>query len=85
MLNFLIDVLQIAIVLRLVYAGVKWILFRKRKKSHKSMLVKLWMLISRRIHHNLNSRLTKQTEYFRLEKGEKTSDSKVIPLRKRTT
>jgi transcription initiation factor IIE alpha subunit len=85
MLKFLIDVLQIAIVLRLIYAGVKWILFRKNRKNHKSMLVKVWMLISRRIHHNLNSRLTQQTEAFQSEKTAKTSEGKVIPLRRKTT
>jgi hypothetical protein len=76
MIKFLLDVLQIAIVLKLAWSTGKWLL---RKKKRKSMSSKVWRLISNRIHYRLDTAIKKQRDAL----YPKTSpDGKVVPLRK---
>ena len=84
MMKFLFDVFQLAIVIKLGYTGLKWLTGNKKKKKYgKSMLGKIWVIVSMRIHHYLNQKIRQQKEFIRAERAKK--DSKVVPLKKRTT
>ena len=89
MLNFLLNVLQIAVAIKVIHYGLKRILFRKKfksKTSRKSVACKIGMLISNRIHHYLNCKLTAQKEALQLSRNKsKTPNPKVIPIRRKTT
>lgn len=75
-MKFLLDVLQIAVAIRVLYGLGKWLLHRKKRRT---ALSKVWRLISRRIHYRLDTALKKQREAL----YPKTSpNGKVVPLRK---
>lgn len=80
MLKFLLDVLQLAIALRLGYLAIKWLIFRKKKKRRrKSVVKKIGKLITNRLHYELDLMLKKQNEALH---PSKTSDGKVVPFKK---
>ncbi len=86
MMKFLTDILQIAIAMKILYMVVKWAFFRKRRKtSRKSVVSKIGMLISNRIHYTLNCKLTAQKEALQLSVNKsKTSNPNVVQFRKKT-
>lgn len=79
MLKFLFDVLQLAIVIKLGYLGLRRLFFRKKKYRKKSIARKVYQLINNRIHYKLNAMLKKQKEALY---PSKTSDGKVVPFKK---
>lgn len=82
MMKFLLDVLQIVILIKLSYSVVKWVL-GVRKSKRKSIASKIVKLLSNRIHYQLDNALKKQKQTLRPTHGfVKPTNAKVIPLRK---
>lgn len=90
MIKFLIDMIQIAIMVNLIWIVLKWTIFRKvgkKGKSSKGIISKCVTLVSRSIHHKLDEMLKTQKESLAPLKQdspqkEDISNPKVIPLTK---
>lgn len=81
MIEFLIDVLQIAIMIKLAIVGFKWLFFRKKKKYKRTSIAKkITMLVTNKIHYKLDTMLKEQRKAFKVD--QESSDGKIIPIRK---
>lgn len=84
MMKFLLDILQIAIALKIVWIVGKWLIRRKKKGTRgrrRSVISKLYALVGNKIHYRLDSMLKKQKEALRPQ-TDKTSGGKVVQFRK---
>jgi len=80
MIKFLINILEIAIILRVLYKTVRWLWGgRKKRKYRKTILGKVILLISRRIHYSLDCMIKKQKESLA---NSKQDQKKVIDFRR---
>jgi len=88
MLKFLLEILEIVIVLKISYKLLKYFLFRKKSTKSKrkglSITGKIWVLISRRVHYKLNQMLKTQKESLASANTEiqDPSNTKVVNIRK---
>lgn len=85
MIKFLLDVLQIVVLVKLGYSFIKWLL--SSKKRHKRSIVnKVWrLLVTNKIHYRLDNALRNQKKEFETTvnaKHAEVTNAKVIPLRK---
>lgn len=77
MQKVILDLIQIAIVVRMGYSLIKWA-FGSTKRHKKSIVGKIMKLVSNRIHYHLDNALKKQKEAF----YPSAEYGKVIPFRK---
>jgi len=63
MIKFMMDLIQIAIMINLLRLVLKWTVFKKHKGSKKRSAIQKVILISkRRIHQRLDAKLKEQKE-----------------------
>lgn len=78
MIKFIINVLEIAVILRVSYKTVRFLFWRKKGNKHKKSIIgKVWLLASRNIHHALDQKIKAQKESLA---GTQQSDDKVVSI-----
>lgn len=74
-MKFIINLVEIYVLLRIIWKAARFFLGGKRGKVNKSITGKIFTLVSRAIHHRLDKAINKQKEIL----GIKTN---VVPFRR---
>jgi len=79
--KFILNVLQLIIVVRVGYSLLKWMIFTKKKS--KSIASKIMKLATNKIHYRLDNALRNQSKTFKVKKQtDVIATSNVVPFRK---
>jgi hypothetical protein len=85
MIKFIVDIIEIIIVFKILMWGIRHIFkIRKNKKYKRSIIKKLKILISNRIHYQLNKMLRNQREKLSIKSEDKVVTIKSYKLKKIT-
>lgn len=87
MINFLINMTILVIISNVIYKVAKFFIFGKlfaKKTKRKSILGKVWILVSNRIHYQLDQSIKSQKEKrsaTQEQTSTKRASAKVIPIK----